>query len=132
MPIYEFRCNGCKRKVSFFVRSFSPPEAPTCSKCGSKDLNRIYSPFARVKTDQDVYSSVLDDTQLVNRMMANDPSALVEWSRRMEGSTLEKDSEYGEMVERLERGESMDSVARDFQEKTLGGPDGDSGSGEDD
>ncbi len=123
MPIYEFGCKSCKRKTSVFVRSFSPPAQVVCSKCGNSDTVRIFSTFARVKTDQDVYESVLGDSQLVNRMMANDPSALVEWSRRMEGSSMEKDSEYGEVLEKLQSGEDWGKVAGEFQESHFGGGD---------
>jgi hypothetical protein len=47
--------------------------------------------------------------------MANDPSALVEWSRRLEGSEVEKDSEYSEAMERLEKGERPESIMGDMQ-----------------
>jgi len=119
MPIYEYRCNNCRKKISLYVKAFSPPSDATCTHCGGRELTRLFSTFARLRTDKDVYDDVLSDNQLVNRMMANDPSALVEWSRRMEGSTLEKDSEYGEALERMERGESWESVAEDMQEKHL-------------
>ncbi|NQT48140.1 MAG: zinc ribbon domain-containing protein [Chloroflexi bacterium] len=115
MPIYEYRCNECRRKVSIFVRGFSGTPEVVCDRCGGKDLTRLFSTFARVKTDKDVYDDVLGDTQLVNRMMANDPSALVEWSRRMEGSESSNDSEYSEAIERMERGEPVESIMADYQ-----------------
>ena len=115
MPIYEYRCNECRRKVSIFVRGFSGTPEVVCDRCGSKDLTRLFSTFARVKTDKDVYDDILGDTQLVNRMMANDPSALVEWSRRMEGSESSSDSEYSEAIERMERGEPVESIMADYQ-----------------
>ena len=117
MPVYEFRCNNCRRKVSLFVRSFSQMPEAVCHHCGGKELTRLFSTFARLKTDKDVYDNILGDTQLVNRMMANDPSALVEWSRRMEGDDLAKDSEYGEVVQRLEKGEPLDKI----QSEMMGG-----------
>ncbi|MFC1999473.1 zinc ribbon domain-containing protein [Chloroflexota bacterium] len=115
MPVYEYRCNECRRKISIFVRGFSGASQVVCDHCGSKNLTRLFSTFARVKTDKDVYDDILGDTQLVNRMMANDPSAMVEWSRRMEGSDMGKDSEYSEAIERMERGEPMESIMADYQ-----------------
>jgi len=115
MPVYEYRCNNCRRRVSLLVRSLSQPPEAICRNCGSKDLTRLFSTFARLRTDQDVYADILDDSQLVNRMMANDPTALVEWSRRMEGSEVGKDSEYGEAMERMEKGERWDKVVADMQ-----------------
>lgn len=123
MPVYEYRCENkkCRRKVSVLVRGFSGPGEVTCSFCGGKELTRLFSTFTTVRTDQDVYGDILDDSALVNRMMHNDPTALVEWSRRMGGTEGEKAPEYQEMVERLERGESYESVVPEMQKRILGG-----------
>ena len=71
-----------------------------------------------------MYEDILGDTNLVNRMMANDPSALVEWSRRMDGSEGEKSPEYGEMMERLEKGEGWEGTASDTQDGEFGDSEG--------
>jgi len=55
-------------------------------------------------------------------MMHNDPTAMVEWSRRMGGTEGEKAPEYQEMVERLERGESYESVVPEMQKRIMGDP----------
>jgi putative FmdB family regulatory protein len=122
MPVYEYRCKNCRRKVSVLVRGFSGAGEVSCSSCGSKDLTRLFSTFARLRTDQDVYGDILDDPVLVNRMMNNDPTAMVEWSRRMGGTEGEKLPEYQEMVERLERGESYESVVPEMQKRIMGDP----------
>ena len=44
MPIYEFRCHGCDRKVSVFLRN--PSSQPKCPDCGSRELERLISSFA--------------------------------------------------------------------------------------
>jgi putative FmdB family regulatory protein len=120
MPLYEYRCKNCRRKVSVLVKGFSGAGDVTCNFCGGKDLTRLFSTFATVRTDQDVYGDILDDSALVNRMMHNDPTAMVEWSRRMGGTEGEKAPEYQEMVERLERGESYESVMPEMQKRILG------------
>jgi putative FmdB family regulatory protein len=122
MPVYEYRCKNCRRKVSVLVRGFQGVGEVTCNFCGSKDLTRLFSTFARLRTDQDVYGDILDDPVLVNRMMNNDPTAMVEWSRRMGGTEGEKLPEYQEMVERLERGESYESVVPEMQKRIMGDP----------
>ena len=122
MPVYEYRCKSCRRKVSVLVRGFSGAGDVACSFCGSKDLTRLFSTFATVRTDQDIYGDILDDSTLVNRMMHNDPTAMVEWSRRMGGTEGEKLPEYQEMVERLERGESYESVVPEMQKRIMGDP----------
>jgi len=120
MPVYEYRCKNCRRKVSVLVKGFSGAGDVTCNFCGGKDLTRLFSTFATVRTDQDIYGDILDDSTLVNRMMHNDPTAMVEWSRRMGGTDGEKAPEYQEMVERLERGESYESVMPEMQKRILG------------
>jgi len=122
MPVYEYRCENkkCRRKVSVLVRGFSGPGEVTCNFCGGRELTRLFSTFATVRTDQDIYGDILDDSTLVNRMMQNDPTAMVEWSRRMGGTEGEKAPEYQEMVERLERGESYESVMPEMQKRILG------------
>jgi putative FmdB family regulatory protein len=123
MPIYEYRCKSCRRKVSEYVKGFSGTPEVACSFCGSKDLVRLFSTFAMVRGDADIYDDILSDPELVNRMMANDPKAMVEWSRKMGGTEGEKTPEYQEMIERMERGESMESVASAMQGNELGGAD---------
>ena len=119
MPIYEYRCKSCRRKVSAYVKGFSGTPDVACSFCGSKDLLRLFSTFAMVRTDSAVYDDILNDSNLVNRMMANDPKALVEWSRRMGGTEGEKTPEYQEMIERMGSGESVEGVMSDMQQKDL-------------
>ena len=120
MPLYEYRCKNCRRKVAVLVRGFAGAGEVTCNFCGSKDLTRLFSTFATLRTDQDIYGDILDDSALVNRMMHNDPTAMVEWSRRMGGTEGEKLPEYQEMVERLERGESYESVVPEMQKRIMG------------
>ncbi len=49
MPIYEYRCAGCKRRVSIFFPSISAADSRTaagevhCPHCGSADLTRLMS-----------------------------------------------------------------------------------------
>lgn len=117
MPVYEYRCKSCRRKVSVYVRGFSGTPEVVCNFCGSKDLIRLFSTFAMGRTDMDIYDDILSDPDLTNRMMANDPTALVEWSRRMGGTEGEKTPEYQEMVERLERGENAEGVMAEMKQK---------------
>lgn len=46
MPIYEFRCSGCRKKVSIFTRSIADPLSPECPHCSSTELVRLVSGFA--------------------------------------------------------------------------------------
>lgn len=46
MPLYEYRCAGCRRKATLFFRSFSSVEAdPVCPNCGARGMQRLVSRF---------------------------------------------------------------------------------------
>ena len=115
MPIYEYRCNSCHRRVSILVRSFSDSSV-TCPDCGSIELNRLFSSFSVRKSDQDIYEDILSDKQLVRGLESNDPRALAEWNKKM--SRDEKVApEYEEVVDKLEAGEmpDVDKLKEDYK-----------------
>ncbi len=104
MPIYEYRCDSCHRKVSLYQREISSPSLSSCPYCGNSKLRRIFSTFSMHKTYMDVYDGILSDSELTRGMMSNDPRALAEWNRRMSGD--EKVApEYEEIAEKMDRGE---------------------------
>ena len=44
MPIYEYNCRACRRRVSLFFRSFAHvDEYPACPHCGEQALHRRMS-----------------------------------------------------------------------------------------
>jgi len=104
VPVYEFACNACGAPISVFVRSVNSPVEPRCSRCGSADVRRLISRVAVIKGAGSFDS--LDD---LDSMDENDPKAMARWARRMQRE-LGDDAgpEFEEMVERLERGESLE------------------------
>jgi len=107
MPVYEYNCHSCKRKVSVYVRRFEDASSAICPKCGNKEMQRLFSTFSVKKTYMDIYEDILSDRQLERGLMRNDPRALSDWNRRMsrgmEDNTIAP--EYEEMVERMDKGE---------------------------
>jgi putative FmdB family regulatory protein len=104
MPLYEYWCQQCRRKLMLYSPTFSEA-LPSCPKCGSNTLRRLVSTFSvRSKTYKDVYEDILSDSQLTRGMMADDPRALAEWNRRM-GQGEEVAPEYEEMLGRMDKGE---------------------------
>jgi putative FmdB family regulatory protein len=107
MPIYEFSCNSCQNRVSIFVRSMNSPVSGKCDRCGSEDLRRLVSRVAVIKSGGDFHS--LDDDRLLSGFDENDPKAMAAWARRMQREMGEDAGpEFEEMIEKLERGESLD------------------------
>lgn len=105
MPIYEYWCPACRRRVSLFVRLASEASAPACPQCQGANLRRLFSSFAVRKSEMSTYEDILSDSQLVKGLDQNNPRALAEWNRRMGGGGDEEvGPEYEEMLERLEAG----------------------------
>ena len=102
MPLYEYWCHKCCRKVTLYL-PFSSQTIPVCPDCQSDKLQRLFSTFSLHRTDRDIYENILNDSQLTKAMLKNDPKALAEWNRRM--SRGEKVApEYEDMVETMKRG----------------------------
>lgn len=55
MPIYEYLCSSCNKKVTVLVRSAAAAADPSCPACGRGGLNRIISSFAIRKSIQTVH-----------------------------------------------------------------------------
>lgn len=105
MPVYEYMCKNCKRRVSILLRD--PKATASCPICGGQDLSRRFSSFAVRGTYKDVYDSILSDGQLTSAMLRNDPRALAEWNKRMQRGmeSGHEPTEYDEHLERMQRGE---------------------------
>jgi putative FmdB family regulatory protein len=105
MPIYEYCCNDCHRRVSILIRSSESPL--TCPNCGSSELTRLFSSFSVRKSDQGIYDDILSDSRLMGGLENDDPRALAEWNARMSrGETVRP--EYEEAMSNLEAGQWPD------------------------
>lgn len=117
MPIYEFRCNGCRRTVSVFQRSVNTAVAARCSHCGGDDLTRLISKFAfhRSASSDDFGDDDFDEAAMMEGLDENDPQSVARWARKM-GDKLGENlgPEFDEMVERMERGEMPEDDDADF------------------
>ena len=67
MPIYEYRCENCRRKVSLFFGSFSVAERRIgageieCPRCGSKRLERLMSRVNMVRGEDALSEDSMPD-----------------------------------------------------------------------
>jgi putative FmdB family regulatory protein len=124
MPIYEYRCGNCKRRVSIFFRSFSAIGEPHCPNCDSTNLFRLVSKVAALKSEESRLDS-LSDPSSFGDVDENDPKSVARFMRKMGGEMGEEmGPEFDEMVDRLESGESPEEI-----EKTMPGMGGGEGPG---
>jgi putative FmdB family regulatory protein len=111
MPIYEYRCGNCGRKVAIWWRSQAQLERshPTCSRCGSDQLKRIVSRTAFLRSEESRLDNLADSG--LGDLDENDPKSMGRWMRRMSQEVGEDmGPEFDEMVGRLEAGESPEQI----------------------
>lgn len=82
MPIYEYDCQGCRRRVSLLVRSLSSNEAPRCPRCGSAELARLMSRFATPKSEDARLEAAADLSQFGD-LDENDPGSVARFVKHM-------------------------------------------------
>jgi len=105
VPIYEYRCGGCARRVSVFQRSIQSSAAAACPHCGSHDLARLISRVAVMRSEESRLGDLASDAGLAD-LDERDPRSLARWARRMGREMGEElGPEFDEVVERLEAGE---------------------------
>jgi putative FmdB family regulatory protein len=110
MPIYEYRCNGCSRRVQLFFRSFSAADNPVCPHCQSIDLGRLPSRVAQIRSDSSREEMFTDPSNFANLDYEN-PRAVAEWARRMgDAAGIDMGDDYDEVLDQIEQGGGMDDM----------------------
>jgi putative FmdB family regulatory protein len=114
MPLYEYHCNSCRRRVTL-LRSFSETSTPCCPRCDSEDLTRLVSRVAVVRSEESRLEALADPSSLAG-LDENDPRSIARWMRKMSSDMGEEmGPEFDEMVDRLEAGESPEEIERSME-----------------
>ena len=109
MPIYEFRCNGCGTKLSLFFRSMRSEAEGVCDRCGSIDLQRLFSSFRVLRTPFNPAS--VSKAELLDGVNYTDPGSMASFFRRMQDTFQDGPDEHmDEVVERLDHGEAVEKA----------------------
>jgi putative FmdB family regulatory protein len=125
MPIYEYVCSDCGRRVSLLWRSFADAESrqAVCPRCGGTRLTRLISRVAVLRSED----SRLDDLGDAGDMAGldeNDPKSLARFMRKMADETGEElGPEFDEVVGRLEAGEDPESIEESMPDLGTAGDD---------
>jgi putative FmdB family regulatory protein len=116
MPIYEFRCNSCRKKTTALVLVRSRTDQVRCQHCGGSALTKLVSRFATPLSEEVRMDRLSDPTSFAG-VDENDPKSVSQWLKKM-------GREMGEDV-----GEDFDQA---IEEEMGGGADGPSDGGDDD
>lgn len=131
MPIYEYRCHDCRRRVNIWWRTFSEAEAEEarCPRCGGENLTRLVSRVRVIRSEESRLEDLADPANLGD-LDEDDPRSIARWMRKMSDEVGEDlGPEFGEMVDRLEAGESPEEIEKSMPD--LGGDGGDDFLGDD-
>jgi putative FmdB family regulatory protein len=112
MPIYEYGCYDCRKRVNIFFRSFADIETKevVCPRCQGTNLKRLVSKVAFVRSEESRLENLADPSSLAG-LDENDPKSMARWMRKM-SSEMGEDlgDEFDEVVNRLEAGEDPESI----------------------
>jgi putative FmdB family regulatory protein len=121
MPIYEYSCHDCGRRVSLLWRTFADAEArqAVCPRCGGTHLTRLISRVAVMRSEDSQLDDLADPGDMAG-LDENDPKSLARFMRKMASEAGEDlGPEFDEVVGRLEAGEDPESIENAMPE--LGG-----------
>jgi putative FmdB family regulatory protein len=124
MPVYEYRCRTCGRRSGIYqTYAEYGTRAVECPHCGSAELQRLIG-RVRVARSEESRLDELADPGEWGDFDENDPRSMARAMRRM-GSELGEDapSEFDEVVDRLDAGESPEEIEQTMPD--LGGDGGD-------
>jgi putative FmdB family regulatory protein len=120
MPTYEYRCQGCRARVSIYQTYEEYGRSPvSCPKCGSANLQRLISRVRFARSEEARLDSLADPSDWGD-VDENDPRSLARMMRKM-GSELGEETppEFDEVMGRLESGESPEDIEQSMPD--LGG-----------
>lgn len=140
MPIYEYHCADCQRKVSVFFRSFATVGDPVCPRCGGTHLERLFSRVVvrRSESRSDVAEPGMEDAAGIGDEGIGgegdfemdpfgggmpefdedaDPREIARWTRQMSAQMGEPlDSDLDQALTDIERGADPEEVMDRLEE----------------
>ncbi len=124
MPIYDYFCFDCHQRFEVFLSYQEYGTKPVaCSHCSSKNVRRRL-PRVRVARSDDsraeAFASDFSDPSALAGL-ENDPQALGRMMRKMGNEIGEQmPPEFGEVVGRLEKGQSPEEIEKDMPDLGAG------------
>lgn len=108
MPIYEYRCGACGRKSTFVTLSVGAALEPVCQHCGGRDLRKLVSRVAVLRSEDSRMDSLSDPSAMAG-LDESDPASMARWMKKMgremgEDAGPDFEQEVDEAVHEAEHG----------------------------
>jgi len=108
MPIYEYRCSDCGKKMQVLTLSVKSAVEPKCRHCVGVNLQKLVSRIAVLRSEESRLESMADPSAL-SGLDESDPKSVARWMKKM-------GKEMGE-----ETGEDFDQEVEQAMEEAEGG-----------
>lgn len=97
MPLFDYRCLDCRKRFTLLIGVVAEQQAEKCPHCGSGNVGRLISRFARLRSEDDIIESVADSSKAGD---LEDPKQLHSWMKRM-GKEMGDDlgGDFDELIE---------------------------------
>jgi putative FmdB family regulatory protein len=99
MPIYEYRCEDCRKQMSVFIRSITNPPVVACRFCQSPRVIRLISRIVTPKSEESRLES-LGDPDTLGGLDEQDPKSMSRWMKNAAGEMGEDLSD--DMIDEME------------------------------
>lgn len=111
MPTYDFICNSCSQRFDVFLTYADYGRVPVhCSYCDSADVRRRMTKVRIAKSEEGRMESLADNLGGFEGLEEN-PAELGRMMKKMGREMGEElPAEFGEVVDRLEAGQSPDEI----------------------
>lgn len=64
MPLYEYRCASCRKRVTILTLRASEEVDPVCDHCGARTLERLMSRFRAGRSEEARLGALADPSNL--------------------------------------------------------------------
>ena len=97
MPLFDYRCLDCRKRFTLLIGVVAERQEEKCPHCGSANVGRLISRFARLRSEDDIIESVADPSKAGD---LEDPKQLHSWMKRM-GKEMGDDlgDDFDELIE---------------------------------
>ena len=124
MPLYDYLCLDCQKRFDVFMTYAEYGARPVaCAHCGNQNVRRRVPRVRFAKSEESRMDSLAGDFSDPAALagLENDPQAMGRMMRKM-GREMgeEMPAEFGEVVDRLEKGQSPDEIEKELPDLGAG------------